>query len=154
MAVSVRRLMAVVVITSATASGCSVPLIHAATGDYQTRGQQGVLITRADIKRCQAVDAWDALKRQGVSLSMHERAGDGASVVQRGPSSIWRSSEMLLVVDETMTVDLAYLRQIPANDIESIRILSGTDGTLWYGTLGGNGVIVVKTVRMVSDSRG
>lgn len=99
------------------------------------------------------MDAWEALQHQGKSLSMNERVGGGASVVQRGPTSIWRSSEMLLVVDETMTSDLAYLRQIPAHEIESIRILSAAEGTVWYGTSGGNGVIVVKTINPGRNSR-
>jgi outer membrane cobalamin receptor len=41
--------------------------------------------------------------------------------------------------------DFAMLRQIPARSVESIRILSGIDGTTYQGTNAGGGVIIIAT---------
>lgn len=103
------------------------------------------MITRADIERSGATDAWDALKRAGTFMSMKEGRGSQLRTSQRGRSSILLSDEMMLVVDDVVQTDFSSLRQIPAQSIDWMKVLSGTDATFLYGTPGANGVIIVRT---------
>jgi outer membrane cobalamin receptor len=103
------------------------------------------LITRGDIERSGATDGWDALRRAGTFMSMKEGRGASLGASQRGRSSILLRDEMLLVVDDVVQNDLTALRQIPAQSIDWMKILSGPDATFLYGTPGSNGVIIVKT---------
>ena len=102
-------------------------------------------ITREDIKRTGATDAWDALKGVGNFMSMKEGRGQDMRTSQRGRSSILLSDEMMLVVDNVVLNNLSDLHSIPAQSIDWMQILSGKDGTVIYGTPGANGVIVIKT---------
>jgi hypothetical protein len=101
------------------------------------------LITREDIQRSGATDAWDALKRSGNFMSMKEGRGGDLRVAQRGRSSIVLSDEMMLVVDDVVQTDLSALRLIPAQSVDWMRILTGSDATQRYGTPGANGAILV-----------
>ncbi len=103
------------------------------------------VITREQILRSGAVDAWQALKHFATFLEIKEnRRGEGR-VYQRGRASFLLSSELMLVVDEAQVADFQYLRQIPAETIDYIRVLKGPEGTAAYGTGAGNGVVVVRT---------
>jgi TonB-dependent SusC/RagA subfamily outer membrane receptor len=92
------------------------------------------------------VDAWQALRHYGTFLEINEdRRGNGGRVYQRGRGSFLLSSELMLVVDEVQVADFQYLKQIPAETVEYIRVLKGAEGTAQYGTGAGNGVVVVRT---------
>jgi len=107
---------------------------------------EGYLLTAEQVRRTGANNAWDVLRRSGAPLSISEdRNGNPGRVRKRGNSSINLSNTPLLVVDEVQMADITYLREIPAASIHSIRIFSGTQGTIRYGTGSGNGVIVVTT---------
>ena len=71
--------------------------------------------------------------------------GNPSSLTARGYSSIELSPNPLLLVDGAPIDGFDYLRDIPACSIESIRILDGTEGTRYFGTGAGNGVILVST---------
>lgn len=108
--------------------------------------EEGYLLTAEQVRRTGANNAWDVLRRSGAPLSIAEdRNGNPGRVRKRGNSSINLSNTPLLVVDEVQMADITYLREIPAASIHSIRIFSGTQGTIRYGTGSGNGVIVVTT---------
>lgn len=109
---------------------------------------KGDLITRADIARTGATNAWDALRQASTSLMFRESSrGRGGTdrVLHRGAGSFVLNNNVLLVVDETMMGDLFYMREIPAPSVAYIQILSASEGTVRYGTPAGNGVIVVRT---------
>jgi outer membrane cobalamin receptor len=104
------------------------------------------MITGEQIRRSGATDAWEALRRTGTHLNMREGpTGQPSRLSRRGPSSILLSNEPLVVIDGARMIDFRTLRQVPAQIIASIRILSGHQGTTHYGTGAGNGVIVVET---------
>lgn len=102
-------------------------------------------ITRADIERTGAVNGWDALKKSGTFLTLSEKRSGEIRASQRGRSSFLLSSQLLLIVDEIVMNDLNILRDIPADNIEWMRVLSGSEGTPSYGTPASNGVLVVRT---------
>jgi outer membrane cobalamin receptor len=108
--------------------------------------ESGRVITREQIRRSGAVDAWQALRHFATFLEIKEnRRGDGGRVYQRGRGSFLLSSELMLVVDEIQVADFQYLKQIPAETVDYIRVLRGAEGTAQYGTGAGNGVVVVRT---------
>lgn len=108
--------------------------------------ESGRVITREQITRSGAVDAWQALRHFATFLEIKEnRRGDGGHVYQRGRGSFLLSSELMLIVDEIQVADFQYLKQIPAETVDYIRVLKGAEGTTQYGTGAGNGVVVVRT---------
>lgn len=108
--------------------------------------ESGRVITREQIRRSGAVDAWQALRHFATFLEIKEnRRGDGGRVYQRGRGSFLLSSELMLIVDEIQVADFQYLKQIPAETVDYIRVLQGAEGTAQYGTGAGNGVVVVRT---------
>lgn len=120
--------------------------VHAGSSSQSASGEGGRLITREQIRQSGAVDAWQALRHFAAFLEIKDnRRGDGGRVYQRGRGSLLLSSEVMLIVDEAQVADFQYLRNVPAETVEWIRILTGTDGTARYGTGAGNGVVVVRT---------
>ncbi|NUQ22192.1 MAG: hypothetical protein HOQ09_14690 [Gemmatimonadaceae bacterium] len=108
------------------------------------------LITHEDIVRSGATNAYDALRRGGTFLSMSEVRGGRAvthdfEATSRGRSSLVMNPQVLLVVDDVMRLDLASLREIPAENVAWIRVMTAMEATPYYGTEGGNGAIVVRT---------
>ena len=139
-ALTVRRAALMCVVVSAVA--CARP------SERTTRPEReyGRTITREQISRSGAVDAWQALRHFATFLEIKEnRRGDGGRVYQRGRGSFLLSSELMLVVDEIQVADFQYLKQIPAETVDYIRVLQGAEGTAQYGTGAGNGVVVVRT---------
>ena len=108
------------------------------------RRHDASLITRDEIMRSGATDAWDALHRVGSFLNLTERRGQIAATY-RGRASLLVNPEVLVVIDDVMMLDLASLREVQADSIAWIRVMSGAEGTPLYGSAGGNGVIVVRT---------
>lgn len=107
---------------------------------------EGKIITAEQIRRSGAINGWEALKRNGTHLSMHENIrGEPSRLSYRGQNSIVLSSTPVLYVDGAQMAEFTYLRDVPAKIIRRIRILSGVSGTKYFGTGGGNGVILVET---------
>jgi outer membrane cobalamin receptor len=138
-----RRPVALVAITFLAATTACSSLRPGMPGHSQSEGK---LITAEDIERSGATNAWDALKHSGTHLSQRETAsGEPSRLTYRGRSSIMLSPAPVVYVDGARTPDFGHLRQMPAHNIASIRVLAGIEGTRYYGTGGGNGVIVIQT---------
>lgn len=108
------------------------------------------LITREDIIRSGATDAFEALRLAHTMISLSEARGQmtlarDVQATSRGRSSLVLSPQMLLVVDDVLRLDLAALHEIPADNVAWIRVMTSLEATPIYGTEGGNGAIVVKT---------
>ena len=107
---------------------------------------EGKIITAEQIRRSGARNGWEALKRNGTHLSMRENyRGDPSRLNYRGHNSILLSSTPVLYVDGAQIAEFGYLRDVPAEIILRIRVFSGVAGTKYFGTGGGNGVILVET---------
>lgn len=110
------------------------------------------LITAEEIGRTGATTAWEALRAAGTFLTLSEgRSGADARASHRGRSSFLLSAQVLVVIDDVVMVDVAALRDVRADRVYWIRILSGLEATSVYGSAGGNGAIVVKTSIRDSD---
>ncbi len=108
--------------------------------------RDGMILTREDIARTGARDAWEALRFGSTNLNIQfPREGSNARVTMRGVSSFVLSPEVLLVVDGTHMSGLGTLQDIRASNIDYIQILPARTAVVRYGTAGGNGVIVVRT---------
>lgn len=109
-------------------------------------GRDGLLLTREEIAKTGARNAWEAIRLGATHLNIQfPREGSPARVTLRGTDSFLISAEVLLVVDGTQMASLSYLEDIRVENIDYIQILSASEGTIRYGTNAGNGVIVVKT---------
>lgn len=112
----------------------------------------GKVITAEMIERSGATDAWEALRRNSTHLTFRENArGQPTSLTYRGRSSIHLSAAPLVMLDGIRVSDFTILHNIPAPTIAVIRVLTGLEGTKYYGTGGGNGVIVIQT-KQILDS--
>lgn len=106
------------------------------------------VITADEIARSQVSDAWDLLQHTGLFRLQESANGTPTQLrSRRGRSSIvLRDSDTpLLVVDGTRVDDIGILRQITAQSILVVRIMNGRDGTTYYGTNAGAGVIIIDT---------
>jgi hypothetical protein len=108
------------------------------------------LITREDIVRSGAKDAFEALRLAHTNITLSEGRGQmtlarQVQATSRGRSSLVLSPQMLLVVDGASRLDVSSLREIPADNVAWIRVMTAMEATPLYGTEGGNGAIVVRT---------
>ena len=131
------------ILTLILAAGCTT----APSGSGPTPAERdGMLLTREEIEKTGARNAWDAVRLGATHLNIQfPREGSPARVTHRGADSFIINAEVLLVVDGTHMSSLSYLQDIRVENIDYIRILSGSEGAVRYGTDAGNGVIVVKT---------
>jgi outer membrane cobalamin receptor len=105
-----------------------------------------LLITQQQIERSGGHTAWEVLKRTAPMLTFREsRTGRPSSLGRRGPSSITLDDPPLIVLDGVRESDFRVLDNIPASTILSIYILTGIEGTTYYGTDAVSGVIVIRT---------
>jgi vitamin B12 transporter len=105
-----------------------------------------VVITEAMIARSGGQNAWDVLRREAPQLGFREnRNGQATGLTRRGRSSIVLNDAPMLLIDGIRTPDLKTLQQIPASTLASIEVLSGAEGTTYYGTDAVGGVILVHT---------
>ncbi|MFQ5537675.1 MAG: TonB-dependent receptor plug domain-containing protein [Gemmatimonadota bacterium] len=107
---------------------------------------KGTIITAEEIAKSGAQTVWDAL-RLTVNFAQFDESGTGVprGIRRRGASSVELIDQMLIVMDNVRIVDIRILEEIPARNIEEIRILSGIDATTYYGTNAGDGVIIITT---------
>ena len=139
----------VAMVSVLTQEGCASTR---SAGGQEPRPHDRGLISREDIRRTGATNGWDALKSAGTFLSLGEggsRRGGDVRATSRGRTSFLLSPQLLLVVDNTLMMDLAYLKELRAENIAWIRVLGSVEGTMLYGAYGGNGAVVVRT--MVPD---
>lgn len=71
-------------------------------------------------------------------------AGQGLQVLIRGVSSLARHNGPAVYVNGVRTHDLSQLQDIPASDVQKIRVLRGATSTTLYPD-GANGVILIDT---------
>lgn len=128
------------------AAGCVTAYSSAAPKAWASSS----VITHEQIVQSGAVDAFEAVRRAQTFLSISEGRGQYAlrgamQVTSRGRNSLTLNPQVLLVVDNVFRLDVASLHEIPAENIELIRIFTAMEATPVYGTEGGNGAIVVQT---------
>lgn len=108
----------------------------------------GRLITAEQIERSGSHTAWDVLKHEAPMLTVEEdRNGQPAHLGWRGRSSVYLEDAPMVVLDGVRVADWKVLIQIPAGQIEYINILTGIEGTTYYGTNAVSGVIEIRTKR-------
>ncbi|MGH7468645.1 MAG: TonB-dependent receptor [Longimicrobiales bacterium] len=114
------------------AAGCAT--LPKDNSPRDTRDQIG----RSAIERMNVSTAYDVLAT---------RLNRQPSRALRGSSTSFERPQQPMVMIDGSRSEVAALRTLPASNIEEIRILNATEGTMWYGTGATNGVIVVTTRR-------
>src|SRR5690348_12259102 len=104
------------------------------------------LITAEQIEKTGARTAWQVLKQSAPMLQTSEdRNGRPAQLGRRGRTSFLLDDAPAIVLDGVRVPDFRTLDDIDAQSIFIIYIYDGIEGTTYYGTNSGSGVIVIKT---------
>lgn len=131
-------------VLAVTLAGCA----GAQAGDRPDGTVPGAeVITRADIEKTGARDAFEALQRSSRKLLVQNTGyGNRPRVTNRGVGSLLLSPDVAIVVDGVRLADgVIALRDLPANDIAYMQILTARQATPRMGATGGNGAILVTT---------
>lgn len=118
---------------AALVGGCAPS--RAMHGDSEDR-----VITAAQIEASGARTAWDAVRKLLPQLNV-----EGHTINHRGQSSIMFTDAVAVVLDGARLADYHAMADIPADQIQSIRFMSGIRGTTRYGLNAGDGVLVIET---------
>jgi outer membrane cobalamin receptor len=104
------------------------------------------VITASDIAGHGAHTAWQVLK-QDAPMLLTEEDGNGrpTKLVRRGRTSLMFDDPPLVLLDDVRMPDFRNLDTIEAESIATIYILDGIEGTTFYGTNSGSGVILIRT---------
>lgn len=138
------RRSAVLVAASLTSViGCS----HATSNSTHTGPSTGgLVITAEQIERSGGKNAWEVLKHDAPMLTLEDdRNGNPARIHWHGRSSIYLEDAPVVIIDGVRSADWKVLAQIPAGQIETINVMSGIEGTTYYGTNATSGVIEIHT---------
>lgn len=107
------------------------------------------VLTAEMIRRYQSTNVWDLLRECNSGFRLTESGAGLPLALQstRGPSSlVLRDSDVpVVILDGVRLTDPFVLRDLATSAVKSIRFLNGIDGTTFYGTNSGAGVIVVNT---------
>jgi len=104
------------------------------------------LITAEQIGKSGARTAWQVLKQSAPMLQTSEdRNGRPARLGRRGRTSLLLDEAPTILLDGVRIPDFRALDDIDAPSISTIYIYDGIEGTTYYGTNSGSGVIVIKT---------
>jgi hypothetical protein len=104
------------------------------------------LITAEQIEKSGARTAWQALKQNAPMFQTAEdRNGRPAKLGRRGRTSFLLDDAPTVMLDGVRIPDFRTLDDIDAQSILTIYIYDGIEGTTYYGTNSGSGVIVIKT---------
>jgi len=139
------------VVTCRTALCVTAALLAACAGTNKRstaltdRSTTEKIITSEQIANSSARTAWDVLRQHANHMTADRRDGSPGRLQRRGRSSITLYDGPVVFVDGVRVPDARNLQYVPARDIESIRILSGIQGTTYYGTNAGSGVILIQT---------
>jgi hypothetical protein len=125
------RIMTLVTLTlGSLLAGC------ATTPAVRSSGYRpGRLLTAEEIQQNGGRTAWEVLQRSGIPLNFDEDQVEGPSQIslrRRGTSR----SGALLIVDGAATRDLAILRELHAETIQSIRVIHRFEGSPMMGQAG------------------
>ena len=111
-------------------------------------GSDRIMITEDMITKSGGQTAWEVLRREVPQISFGEnRNGQATGIERRGRSSILLKDPPMLFVDGVRIQEMTMLQQLPASTVLSIEVLTGSEGTTYYGTDAVGGVILVKTKR-------
>jgi len=66
-------------------------------------------------------------------------------MTRRGRSSFVLNDSPMVIIDGTRNQDIKALQSLPASVLMSIEVLTGLEGTTYYGTDAVGGVIIIKT---------
>lgn len=116
--------------------GCSTASLPLAAGFTQPRR----VITAAEIERSGATNAWEALERSGTMLQFEDEG-----VPERARSRLALARLPRVVVDGIQMLEIRLLRDIPANVISRIRVLSSLHGGAAYDGADFADVIFIET---------
>lgn len=129
-------------LAAAALAGCG---LHP-RGLAESAPRNEIVITRSEISRMGAKTAWEAVKRRVPGLNYSENtAGEPIRIWRHGQSTIMLNDTPLLFVDGVRVDDIRALGDIPASEIEVIRVRSGLDSSAEFGTNSAGGVILVET---------
>ena len=104
------------------------------------------IITAEAIAASGATTAWEVLKYAAPHLQLREdRNGQPSRMWRRGRGSMVLSEAPMVILDGIKVPDFRTLDQIPAATIQRISILTGLEGTTYYGTNALGGVILIRT---------
>lgn len=111
------------------------------------------VITSEDIARCGATDAWEVLKRLSTTARTTEAYDGEPQRLQpkRGHGSLYLQDDLMVYVDGVPLSDLRFLRQIGADDVDSIEEMGSVEATAYYGTNSNAGVILIHSRSRPSD---
>jgi outer membrane cobalamin receptor len=124
------------------AGGCSRATEHG----RQNRTAGVLVIDEERIARSGGATAWDVLKREAPHLSFRDRpSGQPAAMGRRGRASLNLNDPPLVFLDGVRIPDFRVLDQISATTVAVIYVLTGIEGTTYYGTNAVSGVILVHT---------
>ena len=105
-----------------------------------------ILITETMIARSGGQTAWEVLRREVPQISYGEnRNGQATGMERRGRSSMLLKDPPMLFIDGVRIQEMVTLQQLPASTLLSIEVLTGSEGTTYYGTDAVGGVILVRT---------
>jgi len=109
----------------------------------------GFVVTAEQIQKSGARTVWEALQLTVPVVSFRgttqSGSGENLRIRRRGRSSLLLNDDPRVFIDQVRIADLSVLDGMPASDIAAIVVLSGLDGTTYYGTSAGNGVVLIFT---------
>lgn len=106
------------------------------------------VITEEAIRESGASTAWEVIRRAAPNIQVREnKHGEPARMWRRGRSTMLLNDAPLVFLDGVKVGDFRALDMIPAQTIRRIEILTGIEGTTYYGTNAVGGVILVHTKR-------
>jgi outer membrane cobalamin receptor len=103
------------------------------------------VITSDEIARSGCTDAWEVLKRFSTTARTTETA-DGTPQrlhPRRGHGSLMLQDDPVVYIDGVPLSDLRALRQMGAEDIDTIEEMGSIEATAFYGTNSNAGVILI-----------
>lgn len=105
-----------------------------------------IVITEEMIARSGGQTAWEVLRREAPQLTFSEnRNGQATAMSRRGRSSFVLNDSPMVIIDGARNQDIRALQSLPASVLMRIEVLSGQEGTTYYGTDAVGGVIIIKT---------
>jgi outer membrane cobalamin receptor len=111
-----------------------------------SRDTDRIVITEAMIARSGGQTAWEVLRREAPQLTFGEnRNGQATGMTRRGRSSFVLNDSPMVIIDGARNLDIKALQSLPASALMRIEVLTGQEGTTYYGTDAVGGVIIIKT---------
>jgi len=104
------------------------------------------IITAEQIAKTGAQNAWQVLQHSAPMLmAQNDKDGRPGKLTRRGRSSLVLDDAPIVLVDGVRLPDFRNLDSVGAESIKAIYIMDGVNGTTYYGTNSGSGVILIKT---------